>query len=167
MLERIEIGTVTRTHGLKGEVCVYPTTDEPDRFSDLQRVYAVRGDRSLELEIERVIYVKGRPVIKFKGYDDIDAAAALREYVLSVDRADAIPLLEGEYFIGDLVGCGIFLEDGSRFGTLTDVLRTGANDVYAVRTEDGEMRYLPAISEVILSIEPEEGRITARPMKEI
>ena len=102
-----------------------------------------------------------------KGYDRIEDVEHLKGQSIYVRRRDALPLQENEYFIGDLIGLDVVLEDGSRFGTLTDVLRTGANDVYAVKKDDGSTVYLPAIKEVILQTDPEAGIMTVRPMKEI
>lgn len=84
-----------------------------------------------------------------------------------MERKDAIPLKKGEYFIGDLVGSRVFLEDGTSYGQLVDIFRTGANDVYEIKMEDGSTAYLPAIRDCVISVDAEKQEIVVRPMKEI
>ena len=167
MLEKLEIGVITSTHGLKGEVNVFPMTDEPERFLDLERVLLEHPDGEREYTIESVRFFKGRPIIRFREVNTVEEAEKLRKVILAVRREDAIPLAEGEYFIGDLIGCTLYLEDGSRYGVLKNVLRTGANDVYEAQTADGKMTYIPVIPDCVLDLDPEHGRITVRIMREI
>ena len=167
MLTELEIGVVISTHGLKGEVNVFPLTDEAGRFRDLKTVLLRTPEGDRELTVSAVRFFKGRPILRFREITSIEEAEKLRRMTLLVKRDQAVPLKENEFFIGDLIGSDVFLEDGSRYGTLTDVLRTGANDVYAIDTGEGNLVYLPAIRDCVLSIAPEEKRITVRPMKEI
>ncbi len=167
MLDKLEIGVISSTHGLRGEVNVYPTTDEPDRFSRTDKVLVAAPSGERELAIERVAYFKGRPIVKFAGIDTIEDAQKIRGAVISVRREDAIPLAEGEYFIGDLIGCRVLLPDGEEYGMLKDVLRTGANDVYMVEKTDGTTGYIPAVREFVLSVEPEKQEIRVRVLREI
>ena len=134
----IQVGAISSTHGLKGEVYIYLTSDDPYRFDNLKEVLLDQGSVKRPLIIEYVKYFKGRPIVKFKGLDKIEDVQKLRGCPLVVRREDAIPLEEGEYFIGDLIGCTVYLEDGMVLGELVDVLRTGANDVYVVRKSDGK-----------------------------
>ena len=99
-----------------------------------------------------VKYFKGRPIVKFKEFNSIEEVQKLRGCPLVVKREDALPLEEGEYFIGDLIGCTVYLEDGSTLGELTDVLRTGANDVYVVRKNDGSEVLVPVIPDCVLRL---------------
>ena len=171
MLGRLLVGVVTSPRGLKGDVNVYPTTDDLRRFDDLERVLLADeeddDDPGREAVVESVKYFKGRPILTFEGYDRIEDVEKLRGTGIFMDRSDAVPLKENEYFIGDLIGSEAVLEDGTAFGILTDILKTGANDVYAISLPDGTMRYLAAVREVILSVDPMEKRITVRPMKEL
>ncbi len=167
MMDQFEIGVITSTHGLKGEVKVYPTTDDVDRFYDLKDVLLETRGGNRVLTVERVRFFKGRPILKFKGLDRIEDVEGFRQMKLLIDRKDAIPLEENEYYVGDIVGSDVFLEDGSEYGTLKDILKTGANDVYVIAKKDGEDSYLPAIQECIISVDPEEKKIVVRPMKEI
>ena len=167
MLEKLEIGVITSTHGLKGEVNVFPLTDETERFLDLDHVLLLDPQGERELTVESVRFFKGRPIIRFQEINSIEEAEKIRTLTLAVRREDAIPLAEGEYFIGDLIGCGLYLEDGTKYGVLKDIIRTGANDVYEAETADGTVTYIPAIRECVLDTDPEHGRITVRIMREI
>ena len=171
MLDKLEVGVITSPHGLKGEVNVYPTTDDVRRYDDLDRVILADeeddDDPGREVTVEYVKYFKGRPIVKFTGLDRIEDVEAFRGAGRFVPRSEAVPLGENEYFIGDLLGSEVCLEDGTPFGKLADILRTGANDVYAVELPGGEIRYLAAVREVVRAVDPAARRITVRPMKEI
>lgn len=168
MLKQLEVGVITSSHGLKGEVKVYPTTDDASRFELLDYVIADTGRTKTTLEIESVRYFKNMVILKFKGLDKIEDIHKLIKAHLLINREDALKLDEDEYYIGDILDSHVFLEDGSEFGILEDILETGANDVYAIRkTEDNSIVYLPAIKQVILQVDPENQKIIVRPMKEI
>lgn len=165
MLDTLEIGIIISTHGLKGEVNVYPVTDDVRRFDDLDEV--VVGEEGRVFHTERVRYFKNRPILKFRECGRIEDAEPLKGKSIFVKREDAVDLEDGEYFIGDILGSDVVLEDGTHFGALKDVLRTGANDVYEVEKESGEIVYLPAIRDVVLRIDPEKKVLVVRPMREI
>ncbi len=167
MMEQFEIGVITSTHGLKGEVKVFPTTDDVDRYYDLKDVLLETREGTRVLSVERVRFFKGRPILKFKGLDRIEDVEGFRSMKLLVKREDAIPLEEDEYYIGDIIGSDVYLEDGSLYGKLQDVLKTGANEVYVIRLKDGSDTYLPAIKDCVLVVAPAEKRIVVRPMKEV
>ena len=167
MLDMLQVGVITTTHGLKGEVKVFLTSDDPKRFDTLDEVILVEGAGSRPLSIEHVKYFKGRPILKFKGLDKIEDVEHLRGCPLMVTRENALPLSEGEYFIGDLIGCTCFLEDGTELGELVDVLQTGANDVYVVKKKDGKEVLIPKIDDCVKELVPEEGRITVHLLPEI
>ncbi len=167
MLKRLMVGVVTSTHGLKGEVNIFPTTDDPGRFESLKSVLLADADDAPSREVESVKYHKGRPILKLKGIDRIEDAERLKGTELYVRREDAIPLEEGEYYVGDLVGCGVFLEDGTQLGTLKDILKTGANGVYVIGVPEGKDVLLPAVPQFILSKDVEAKRITVRVLREI
>ncbi|HAE45004.1 MAG TPA: 16S rRNA processing protein RimM [Lachnospiraceae bacterium] len=167
MLDMIQVGAISSTHGLKGEVYIYLTSDDPYRFDNLKEVLLDQGSVKRPLIIEYVKYFKGRPIVKFKGLDKIEDVQKLRGCPLVVRREDAIPLEEGEYFIGDLIGCTVYLEDDTILGELVDVLRTGANDVYIVRKSDGKEILIPVIPECVLEKNPENLRIVVHLLPEI
>ena len=159
MERRLQVGVITATHGLKGEVKVFPTTDDPNRFRRLKEVILNTGREERVLEIEGVKFFKQMVILKFKGLDDIGDVEKFRRGTLSVTRENAVKLKRNEYFIADLIGMRVENEDGSELGTLQDVIATGANDVYDVRLSDGRQVLIPAIRECILSVDVEEGRM--------
>ena len=157
MEKRLQVGVITATHGLKGEVKVFPTTDDPNRFRRLKEVILDTGREERVLEIEGVKFFKQMVILKFKGFDDIGDVEKFRRGTLFVTRENAVKLKKNEYFIADLIGMQVENEDGSELGTLQDVISTGANDVYDVRLADGRQLLIPAIRECILEVNVEEG----------
>ncbi len=164
MEDLLQVGVITTTHGIRGEVKVFPTTDDPHRFEVLPSILLDTGKELCELEIQRVKYFKQFVILKFKDVDDINEIEPYKGKSLYVTRDMAVPLKENEYYIGDLIGMEVFLEDGSFFGTLKDVMETGANDVYIVQTEDREV-LIPAIKDCILKVDVEDNKMTIHLLK--
>ncbi len=159
MEDYFQVGIVTSTHGLKGEVKVFPTTDDPKRFKRLKEVILdIRGQR-LKLEIESVRFFKRMVILKFQGLDDINDVEKFRQGSLMVARKDAVRLGRDEYFVADLMGLKVVDEQDRELGTLREVLETGANDVYVIDMNDGRELLLPAIKQCILQVNVEEGWI--------
>ena len=158
------IGVITDTHGIRGEVKVYPTTDDPDRIGDIPEVILLEPDgKKQTLKIERARRAKDRVIVKFAGIDDINDIEKYKKCELYVTRENAIPLEEGEFYISDLIGLTVCEEDGQTVGTLTDVLQTGANDVYEVTPEGSQKPILiPAIKQCILDTDIKKGIMTVR-----
>ena len=156
----LRVGVITTTHGIRGEVKVFPTTDDPQRFLDLKRIFLDTGKDTLPLEIEGVKFFKKLVILKFKGIDNINDIEKYRGKDLLILREDAVKLEEGEYFIFDLIDSEVFLEDGSKLGVLTEIMATGANDVYVVQTPEGKEVLIPSIKDCILDIDAENKRIT-------
>lgn len=165
MEDFLQVGVITGTHGLKGEVKVFPTTDDPERFEDLESVFLDTGREKKSLTIQNVRYFKKYVILKFKGYDDINLVEGWRQKSLLVDREHALPLGENENFIADLIGLRVLNEDGSELGELVDVLQTGANDVYAVRTPEKKELLIPAILDCILDVNLDDGTMTVHLLK--
>ncbi|MCI8464902.1 MAG: 16S rRNA processing protein RimM [Lachnospiraceae bacterium] len=164
MVSEFRVGVISSTHGIRGEVKVFPTTDNPDRFKDLKQVtlHAKREKRTLELE--NVRFFKQFVIVKFKGIDDINDIEPYKGAELWIDREQAVPLEEGEYFIADLIGLAVITEEGERLGILKDVLQTGANDVYEVQMEHGKTILLPVIDECVLDVDLEKGEVLVHVM---
>ena len=156
MEDLLKVGVITTTHGIRGEVKVYPTTDA-DRFLDLEYVLLDTGREKRKLEIENVKYFKNLVILKFRGIDNINDIEMYKKRELWIPREEAQELEEDEYYIADLIGMDVVLEDGSKFGTLKDVMETGANDVYVVEDAKGEEILLPAIRECILDVDVEKN----------
>ena len=161
----LQVGVITSTHGIKGEVKVFPTTDDPNRFRALKDVVLDTGKEQIPLEIEGVKFFKQYVILKFKGIDNINDIEMYKGRDLWVPREEAQELDEDEYYIGDLIGMEVVLEDNTHFGTLKDVMETGANDVYVVELPDHQEVLLPAIRECILDVDLEENVMTVYLMK--
>ena len=155
----LRVGVISSTHGLKGEVKIFPTTDDPGRFKDLEHVLLDTGKEKRELTITQVKYFKNQVNLKFKEFNDINEIEKYRGSDLYVSREDAVPLEENENFIVDLLGMQVETEDGKLLGKLTDVLQTGANDVYIVESPEGKEILLPAIPDCILEVDVEGQRM--------
>ena len=159
MEDLLQVGIITSTHGVRGEVKVYPTTDDPRRFRRLKEVVLDTGREKLNLEIEGVKFFKQFVILKFKGLDNINDIEKYRQKSLYVTRKNAVRLQRDEYFIADLIGLKVQDEDGTELGTVKDVIETGANDVYEVEMADGRSLLLPAIKQCILNVDVENGMI--------
>ena len=160
----LRVGVISSTHGVRGEVKVYPTTDDVNRFKDLKNVLLDVGRERMELEIQGVKFFKNMVIIKFKGYDSIDDIEKYKGKDLLITRDQAVELGPDENFIVDLIGLRVVTEDGKDFGILTDVIKTGANDVYEVKTTEGKEVLLPAIRECVLNVDLTEGLVTVHIM---
>ena len=159
MEDLLKVGVITTTHGIRGEVKVYPTTDA-DRFLDLEYVLLDTGREKRKLEIENVKYFKNLVILKFRGIDNINDIEMYKKRELWIPREEAQELEEDEYYIADLIGMDVVLEDGSKFGTLKDVMETGANDVYVVEQNGASQLLLPAIKDCIRDIDMEQMVMT-------
>lgn len=165
MEDLLKVGVITTTHGVRGEVKVYPTTDEPERFLELDYVLLDTGRELRKLEIKNVKFFKNLVILKFKGVDNINDIEKYKGRDLWIPREEGQELEEDEYYIADLLGMSVVLEDGQEFGTLKDVMETGANDVYIINSaEHGEV-LLPAIKECILDVDLEKNVMTIHLMK--
>ena len=164
MLQELQVGVITQTHGIRGEVKVFPTTDDVNRFKKLKEVILDTGKERLTMEIESVKFFKQYVILKFKGYDSINDIEKYKRAKLLVTRDKAVKLKKDEYFIADLIGLKVVTEEGESFGTLKDVLATGANDVYVVERPDASEVLLPAIRECILNVDMEQGCISVHIM---
>ena len=165
MEQFLRVGVISSTHGIRGEVKVYPTTDDPERFLDLDEVILDTGREHKILEIEGVKFLKNQVILKFKGYDNINDIEKYLKKDLLVDREHAVELGENENFIADLIDMEVVTDEGKVLGTLTDVIETGANDVYAVKTPEGKEILLPAIRDCILDVNVDEKRMTVHVME--
>ena len=161
----LQVGVITTTHGIRGEVKVFPTTDDPKRFLDLKNVILDDGKTTLDLEIQNVKFFKNLVILKFKGIDNINDIEKYKKAGLYVTREDAVELEEDEYFIADLIGMDVISDEGEQLGTISDVLQTGANDVYVISSKGQKDLLLPAIHECILDVNVDEKRMTVHVME--
>lgn len=159
MEQFFRVGVITTTHGVRGEVKVFPTTDDPQRFKKLKNVILDNGTERRDLEITSVKFFKNLVILKFKGLDNINDVEKYKKADLLVTRENAVPLEEGEYFIADLIGLKAVSDEGEDLGTLTDVIQTGANDVYVFSKEGVQDLLVPKIADCIKEVNLEEGTI--------
>lgn len=164
MEDLLQVGAITSTHGIRGEVKVFPTTDDVNRFKKLKEVVLDTGKEKITLEIQGVKFFKQFVILKFKGIDNINDIEKYKGKSLFVTRENAVKLEKDEYFIADMIGCKVEEEDGNYLGELKDVILTGANDVYVVENEDGKELLFPAIKECVLNVDIEQRKITVHIM---
>lgn len=163
MKEFIETGRIVTTHGVHGEVKAEAWCDEPEFLAARETLHVGKVGQIKKVLAARIH--KNMVLLTLEGVNDIEAAAALRGSVLFVHR-DEIPLKPGEHLIQDLIGLSVHNADtGERYGLLTDVLKTGANDVYQVRFENGRDYLIPVIEQVVLEIDLPGGVVKIRPLE--
>ena len=158
-MKNLEIGQIVNIFGIKGFVKVNPWVNDVTRFDDLKKVYIKIRKSLKELEIEEVKYHKNQVLLKFKGVENVEQAEMLRNAILEIDRKDAIPLEEGEYFIADLLESEVYTDEGKKLGILEDIFNTGSNDIYVVKNELGKSILLPRIKDVFKEIDVENKKI--------
>lgn len=159
MQDLLQVGAVTSIHGLHGEVKVYPTTDDPKRYKKLKKVLLDMEKQRKEVEIERVRFFKNMVIVKFKGIDDINDVQQYKGAKLYVTRENAVPLAEDEYFAADLIGLLAVSDENEELGSVSDVLQTGANDVYVIQQPNGKELLIPAIKDCIKNIDISGGKM--------
>ena len=164
MEQLLQVGVITQPHGVRGEVKVFPTTDDPVRFKKLKKVILDTGKEKMDLEVEHVKFFKQFVIVKFKEFDNINDIERYKRCPLLVTRENAVSLEEDEYFVADMIGMKVITEDGTEFGTLSDVMETGANDVYVIDSKEHGEVLMPAIKECVLNVDMESGIITVHLM---
>lgn len=162
MEDLLKVGIISSTHGIRGEVKVFPTTDDPQRFKILDRVLLDNGKEKRELKIQSVKFFKQFVIVKFAEINDINDVEQYKGSSLFVTRKQAVKLDKDEYFIADLIGISVIAQKEQLKGILKDVIETGANDVYVIALSDGRELLLPAIKECVLSVDIEKGEMQIR-----
>ncbi len=164
MEDFFRVGVIANTHGIRGEVKVFPTTDDVKRFDYLKEAYIDAGKEKIKVEVSNVRYFKNLVIVKFKGIDNINDIERYKGKDLLVTRENALPLEEGEYYLADIIGANVYTEDGILFGSLEDVIETGANLVYSVQHEGKEV-LLPVIDDCVKEVNVEEKKVIIHIMK--
>lgn len=164
MEDFFRVGVIANTHGIRGEVKIFPTTDEVKRFDYLKEAYIDAGKEKIKVEVSSVRYFKNLVIVKFKGIDNINDIERYKGKDLLVTRENALPLEEGEYYLADIIGANVYTEDGILFGSLEDVIETGANLVYSVQHEGKEV-LLPVIDDCVKEVNVEEKKVIVHIMK--
>lgn len=159
MKEYITVGQIINTHGLKGEIKIYPLTDDIKRFKKLKNVYIDNKETKItwcKLQSDKII-------LKLEGIDTIEAAQKLKEKYIEIKREDAVKLPEGRYFITDIMECTVFDETGKELGKVANVIQTGSNDVYSVKGKDEDI-LIPALKSIVTKIDIENQTIVIKPL---
>lgn len=163
-MDYIQIGKIINTHGIKGEVKVYPLTNDIDRFDNLK--VAFLGDDKVKVEIDNVKYHKGLVIVKFKQFNDINDILSYKDNFIYVDEEGKISLPEDHFFIFDIIGCKVFDTKGNKIGKVIDVIQSAGNDVYVIEDEDKNKEYMiPAVKEFFNSIDIENKQIIIDPIE--
>ena len=157
MEDYFKIGIITSSHGVRGEMKVFPTTDDTRRFKKCREVYVEDKTGLVMYEVESARVSPDKVLLKLKGIDTPEEAVKLRQRGIFVDREHAVKLSKDEYFIADLIGLEVRNEDRDKIGVIEEVLPTGANDVYQIAMDDGRELLLPAIKDCILEVNVEQG----------
>lgn len=156
--DMFRIGVITSTHGLKGEVKVFPTTDDPARFKKLKKCFIRTKSGDVPVEKKSCKFFKNMVILSFSEFNDINEIEKYKGCELYVTREDAVPLEEDEFYIADVIDAEVFEDNGKKLGTLVDVMQTGANDVFVVKMENGKEVLLPVIKDCVLDINAEEKK---------
>lgn len=163
--DMLRVGVITSTHGIKGEVKVFPTTDDPARFKKLKECVIAGKRGNINVTIQSVKFFKQFVILKFKEFDNINDIEIYTKCDLLVTRDNAVKCEPGEYFICDLIGLTVVTDEGNTLGKLTDVIETGANNVYEVTAPGGRVYYLPVIDECILAHDLDNKTVTVHVLK--
>jgi 16S rRNA processing protein RimM len=158
MLEYLSIGQIVNTHGIRGEVKVYPLTDDASRFDKLKEVYIESKNEMTKYQVESAKHLKNTVILKLKGIETMNDAEKLRQLYIKVGRWDAVRLPKDTFFICDIVDSEVFDIHGELLGKLHDVLQTGSNDVYVVKNENREI-LIPALKTVVKEINLQNKKI--------
>lgn len=164
MQKVLQVGTIIKTHGIRGEVKVYPLTDDVNRFKKLKEVILEPEKDNITLEIEGVKFFKNLVILKFKGFDNINDIEMHVKKGIYVTRENAVECEEDEYFVADLIGLDVVTDENEEFGKVKDVIHTGANDVYVIDYNDKEV-LVPAIKQCIKDISIKDNKMTIHLMK--
>lgn len=165
MNQYLRVGVISSTHGVRGEVKVYPTTDDIKRFDYLKETILDTGKEYKTLHVSQVKYFKNMVILKFEEFNNVDDVVQYKGMDLLVTRENAIPLEDGQEYVADLLECTVVTDEGKTLGKMTDVMKTGANDVYVVRMDNGREVLLPVIDECVLEKDVKNKTIKVHIMK--
>ena len=163
-MEYTIVGKIINSHGIKGEVKIYPLTDKINRFDYLKT--ADIGDKKIKVELERVKYHKNLAILKFKEFNDINEIIFLKDSFIYVDETEKVVLPENHFFIYDLVGSKVFDTKSNLIGILSDVIQGPSNDVYIIKDVEKDKEYLiPAVNQFIININIDNKEIVVNPIE--
>ena len=158
----LEVGKIVGTHGVRGEMRVECWANSPDFLRKFKKLYLDEGRASLDVSCRPH---KNIALMTAKGVSSIEEADLLRGKVLYIDRSD-VRLEEGEHFVQDIIGLSVTdADNGTVYGVVKDVLKTGSNDVYEMKAPDGKLYYIPVIPDILDRFDFDEEKVYIHPMK--
>ena len=161
----LEVGKIVGTHGIKGDVKVQPWCDSPEFLCKFKNLYFDHGEKEVKVLASRVN--KNIVIINFQGIDSIEKADLMRGNILYIDRQEA-QIDDDTYFIQDIIGMEVVdIANNRIYGLVTDVIKTGANDVYQITNSNNIEYLIPVIDEVVKKIDLENSKIFISPIKGI
>ncbi len=160
LVDYFVIGQLVNTHGVKGELKATALTDDPQRFKKLTWVYIDKNGNLEKYDITGVKFFKQFVILKFKNVDSMEEAEKLKGLYMKIDRANAVKLPKDSFFISDILGMSVYDENNMLLGKLDDVIQTGSNDVYIVKSGEGKEILIPALKSVVKEVLIDEGKIS-------
>ncbi len=162
MSQRYEIGRIVNTHGVRGDVKIYPTTDFPERFLGMKSLTVSTRSGLLTYPIKSMRPLEGKNVFlaHLEGIETMEAAQALQGFTITVSEDERVPLEENEYWLSDIIGSTVVAETGEELGTVTEFMQTGSNDVYVIKDTKGKLQAIPAVKDVVKSVDVASHKIT-------
>jgi len=161
----LEIGKIVNTHGLRGEVKVVPWTDYPEDFENIKNVTVKLRREEISLTIRNIKYQKNNIIVAFKEFNTIEEAEKLKNAVMYATREELGELPEGVYYVADLIGMTVVDDEKNNVGKISDVIKTGSNDVYIVKREGKRDLLLPVIDDVVLDVNTDDRIVTVHIME--
>ena len=157
-----EIGKIAGTHGIKGTLKIFPTTDVPERFELLDEIILEIKNEKKVCKVDKVAYHKNFVLLTLKEYNDINQVEGFKNGRVLIPEEKALPLGKDEYYTRDLYDMEVYTDEGERLGTLKEVYTTGANDVYGVKDENGNEILIPAIKQCIIAVDVTNRKMTVK-----
>lgn len=154
-MSRIEVGKIVNVHGIRGDVKINPFVDDTDAFYKFSYLYV----KDSKMKIKNVKFVKHCPILSLEGIDSVEKAETLRNTSVYVEEEMMPALSENEFYVKDIIGLSVETKDGETLGKITEVYKTGSNDVYEVLKEDGKTFLIPAISQVVKEINIKDKKV--------
>lgn len=168
LVKYLAVGKILSPWGINGQVKVKPLTDDIRRFEVMDAVYIDSEKDVIYKKIEKVTFLKQNfVVLKFEEIDTIETAEKLRNCFIKIHRDDAIKLPKNRFFICDIVGLYVYDDKQHLIGKITDVIKTGANDVYVIKTRENKEVLIPAIKQVVKEVDVVNKKMTIMPLEGI
>lgn len=163
-MEYTIVGKIINTHGIRGEVKVFPLTNDIQRFDFLN--YAYIGEKKIKVYVETIKHHKNLAILKFKEYSNINEIEKFKDEFIYVDEEEKVQLPEDHFFIYELIDSQVFDKEMNLIGTLTDIIQSSSNDVYVVKDKENNKEYLiPAVKQFVLKVDIENKEIVIDPIE--